>query len=218
LDRIRSGPFSYVLTASNATRGVLAGDWSAEAIAKVLDELEFERHNPNSERALLGEFYRPHDHSRPTGEMVPEDVDPYAIAAYLRAYADWGRREGRDLPLFNVAVSFGNLHDDSGLFDIPLSNREVSNDGRVNGGWVGRSDGWMGDAMFDGLPPESFFPETTQRREGARGLFLMYIIHKDAQGRKGKGIKRTHHQPVFGLSIPDGGPTFRRIRVPASEP
>ena len=81
----------------------------------------------------------------------------------------------------------------------------------MNGGWVGASDNWRGDQFFDLIPPERLIDETMQRREGADGLFLLYVLHKDSVGRRGKGIARHYHSPMFAISIPAGGPTFRRV-------
>jgi hypothetical protein len=102
------------------------------------------------------------------------------------------------------------MPDGTDPFDIPLSNRFVTQDGIAVGGWTGRSGGWAGDAFFDDPPVQFRVPESYSRLEGADGLLLMYIIHKDARGRGMAGIARTHHTPVLGISIPGGGPSFRR--------
>jgi hypothetical protein len=167
--------------------------------------------NPREDIAALGNAYRVHDATRQVVTSLPEGIDLYSIAAYLRLWKAQADEEGSPLPLFNVGVARGSEVDASGRFDIPLANREVSRDGFVNGGWVGRSDGWPGDQVFDGIDPGLLIEDTGKRGEGAEGLLLLYVIHKDSQGRRLKGVKRAFHSPILGISIPAGGPSFRRV-------
>lgn len=200
-----------VVTGTGAVRGVLSRGWSAEELIRVLESLQYTKHNPNEKLAALGTAYRAHDPERETSACLPEEIDPYAIAAYLRLWSTQAKNEGKTLPRFNLGIAYGSETTDTAPFDIPLANREISSEGFVNGGWIGRSEGWSGDQFFDSVPQSLLIDDTAKRKEGADGLFLLYVVHKDSLGRRGKGARRGHHSPMLGISIPTGGPVFRRV-------
>jgi hypothetical protein len=203
-----------VVTGTGTVRGILSRGWSAEELIGVLESLQYTKHNPNEELAALGTAYRAHDPERETSARLPEEIDPYAIAAYLRIWSAQAHNEGKALPKFNLGIAFGSETADVAPFDIPLANREISSEGFVNGQWIGRSEGWTGDQFFDSVPESLLIDDTAKRKEGADGLILMYVVHKDSLGRRGRGTKRAHHSPMFGVSIPAGGPIFRRVILP----
>lgn len=216
IDAISSNGPELVRTGNGATRGVVSRGWSIDQIISILERWSFSGHNPDETQALLADVYRVHDRSRAVGSSFPEYMDPYAVAAYLRKWQTWALREQEPVPVFNVGVAYGSEGRQAAPFTIPLTNREISSSGFVNGEWVGRGDAWPGDQFFDGVAPELVMPNSAKRRLGAPGLLLMYVIHKEAKGRRGRGVTRAHHTPVFGLSIPDGGPTFRRVQIARS--
>jgi hypothetical protein len=210
--RIRSRDALVVRTSTGRERGLLSRGWHASEVANVLDSLLFSAHNPDTERKVMREQYREADYSRATCTAFRATDDPYEVAAYLRAWLA-AAGEGRNVvppPLFNLAVSFGDMAMNTAPFDIPLANRMITEDGIAVGGWTGRSTGWAGDAFFDDPPPQLRMPNSYSRAAGADGLLLMYVIHKEARGRGMGGRARRHHTPLFGISIPGGGPPFRR--------
>jgi Z1 domain len=211
LSRVRLRGGHDVITGAGTIRGILSREWSFDEIIRLLDALQFTKHNPREDIAALGNAYRLHDTSRQVVTSLPEGIDIYSIAAYLRLWKAQADEEGSPLPFFNVGVARGSEVDASGRFDIPLANREVSRDGFVNGGWVGRSDGWPGDQVFDGIDTGLLIEDTGKRSEGAEGLLLLYVIHKDSRGRRLRGVKREFHSPILGISVPAGGPSFRRV-------
>jgi hypothetical protein len=200
-----------VTTASKAVRGITSFGWSIPDIIEVLEALQFSRHNPRESTMPLSKSYKEADSTRPMNSFIPEDIDPYAIAAYLREWMRIAVENKLPLPIFNVGVAFGSEDQSTNPFDIPLANREITKDGFVNGGWVGRSDGWPGDQFFDGLAPTRVSADTAKRIEGAPGLLLLYVLHKDGRGRRNRGVTRSFHSPMFGISIPGGGPRLRRV-------
>jgi hypothetical protein len=203
-----------VTTASSTVRGIVSLGWSVTDIIEVLEALQFSRHNPRESTMPLSKSYKNADSSRPINSFIPEDIDPYAIAAYLREWMRIAAEDRRPLPTFNVGVAFGSDNQSNDPFDLPLANREITKDGFVNGGWVGRSDGWAGDQFFDGLAPTRVIADTAKRIEGAPGLLLLYVLHKDGRGRRNRGETRNFHSPMFGISIPSGGPRLRRVLLP----
>jgi hypothetical protein len=205
-----------VATASNAVRGVISLGWSMQEIVEVLEALQFSRHNPRESLMPLGASYRKADSTRPVNAFIPEDLDPYAIAAYLREWIREASEARKPLPKFNVGIAYGSEKLSTDPFEIPLANREITKEGFVNGGWVGRSDGWPGDQFFDGLPLSKVIAETTKRLEGSPGLLLLYVLHKDGKGRRNRGESRNRHSPMFGISIPAGGPRLRRVLLAPS--
>ena len=136
--------------------------------------------------------------------LLDTNNDPYVAAAYLRYWALQGHSSP---PLFNVGVIFGAMLDGNEPFDFPLLNRKVSKSGRMEGAWSGASASWRGDAYFDN-PDEKLVGFNSRRLEGAEGLLLLHVVHKDATGRSGGGIARDCHSPTLGLAIPAGGPSF----------
>jgi hypothetical protein len=205
-----------VVTGTGVVRGKLSRGWAFEEVIEVLDQMSYTSHNPNEDVATLGTAYKPHDPSRPVRACLPEEIDPYAIAAYLRLWKTAANKAGKQLPTFNVGVAYGSETKDTAPFTIPLGNRQVSATGIVNGGWVGRSDGWPGDQYFDGVAPSLLIDHGAKRAEGAEGLLLLYVVHKDSKGRRDRGVARSYHSPALGISIPTGGPPFRRVVVPAA--
>lgn len=61
--------------------------------------------------------------------------------------------------------------------------------------------------MFD-APPDGLLYGRNLRAEGADGLLLLHVVHKNARGRSGTGVERESHTPAFGIAIPAGGPNF----------
>lgn len=203
-----------VMTIGGAQRGVLSRGWSALEVADLLDSFEFSDHNPNRDTNLQKEFYREPSSLRPMCSSFSILEDPYQVAAYLRAWANRTNGVGTaPPPLFNVGVAFGQMHEGREPFVHDLVNRQITDENRVVGGWTGRSANWDGDAFFDQPPLELRQKNSQQRLRGADGLILLYIIHKDATGRSGLGTTRTFHTPAIALSIPSGGPSFRRVIV-----
>ena len=202
--RIRAKGAVAVLGVSGGSRGVLSSGWSADEVAGALDAFSYTGHNPDPTQYPMPEFYRPADTSRGTGRLLETDNDPYIAAAYLRYWAVQGNPSP---PLFNVGVTFGTMIDGNTPFDFPLLNRKISESGRMEGAWSGASQAWRGDAYFDN-PDAELVGLSSRRLEGAEGLLLLHVIHKDAKGRSGSGIARAFHSPTFGVAIPAGGPSF----------
>ena len=183
---------------------MLSPGWSANEVADALDAFSYTGHNPDPALYPMPEFYRPADASRGTGRVLDTSNDPYVAAAYLRYWALQGHLSP---PLFNVGVTFGTMIDGNEPFDFALLNRKVSQNGRMEGAWSGASQGWRGDAYFDN-PDEELVGFNSRRLEGAEGLLLLHVVHKDARGRSGGGIVRAFHSPTLGLAMPAGGPSF----------
>lgn len=208
-EEVRTRQTTSILRPDGSVRGLVSAGWSSDDVIEVLEGLQFTDHNPDGDQSVFGAAYRKCDRDRPTRALLPEDRDPYAVAAYLRYWKAEVGRVGGPTPVFNACVAFGSERTDDVALDFPLSNREVMAGGFVNGGWVGRSDNWPGDQFFDlgGSACESV------RKADESGLMLMYVIHKVATGRRGRGIARSAHSPMFGIVVPDGGPTLRRVVV-----
>ena len=193
-----------VLRVSGGSRGVLSSGWSADEVADALDAFSYTGHNPDPTQYPMPELYRPADTSRGTSRLLETDNDPYIAAAYLRYWAVQGNPSP---PSFNVGVTFGTMIDGNTPFDFSLLNRKISGSGRMEGAWSGASQAWKGDAYFDN-PDAELVGLSSRRLEGAEGLLLLHVIHKDAKGRSGSGIARAFHSPTFGVAIPAGGPSF----------
>ena len=204
VNRIRAKGAVVVSGGSAGSKGVLSPGWSADEVADALDAFSYTGHNPDPALYPMPEFYRPADASRGTGRVLDTNNDPYIAAAYLRY---WARQGPSSPPLFNVGVTFGTMNDGNKLFDFPLLNRKISVSGRMEGAWSGASRGWRGDAYFDN-PDEELVGFNSRRLEGAEGLLLLHVVHKDARGRSGGGMVRAFHSPTLGLAIPAGGPSF----------
>ena len=213
VQRVRGRSSHSVRTSTGKERGLLSRGWDVAEIASVLDSLNYTAHNPEHEETAMRRYYRPADQARPRQASFAAIDDAYQIAAYLRAWAAAAEDDSAipGPPAFNVAISFGEMKEDNEPFDFPLTNRLISPDGRVVGGWTGRSANWPGDAFFDDPPVQLRIGNSYSRLLGADGLLLLYIIHRSAQGRSGQGVPRIHHSPIFCISIPEGGPPFRRI-------
>ena len=198
-----------VCTQSGVQRGVLSRGWTAEEVAAIIEGLKFSEHNPADEANLLRGRFRQCDLSRPACTGIDPASDPYHVAAYLRAWAAHPP-PGSPAPRFNVGVSFGEARTDCDPFTIPLVDRQISEKYQVQGSWTGRGPHWPGDYYFDEIPRELRLGKT-ERAAGSNGLLLLYIVHKGARGRTGRGITRRCHTPFFGISIPAGGPTEIRV-------
>lgn len=198
------------LSDAGKLRGIVSRGWAATEVADWLDSLAYSDHNPDQTANPARDYYRRRDDQRAAVEGRRFDDDPYQIAAYLREWAARGSEAGSP-PTFNLAVAYGEKSDHTAPFDFPLLNRDVSASGELQSQWTGRSAHWRGDAFFDAPPPSVIIPGSSLRREAAEGLLLLYIIHRDAQGRHGTGATRLHHTPTFGVVIPAGGPAFRRV-------
>jgi hypothetical protein len=198
------------LSGAGKLRGIISRGWAAGEVADWLDSLAYSDHNPDQTANPARDHYRCRDDQRAAVEGRRFDDDPYQIAAYLREWAA-RRSEVGSPPTFNLAVAYGEKPDHTAPFDFPLLNRDVSGSGELQSQWTGRSAHWRGDAFFDAPPPPMIIPGSSLRREGAEGLLLLYVIHRNAQGRQGTGATRLHHTPTFGVVIPAGGPAFRRV-------
>jgi len=210
---VREGQAHEVTSISGAKRGILSRGWVAEEIADILDAIKFSQHNPDNTANPMSEYYRKVEDDRAVVESIPVVSDPYQVAAYLRAWARGEHPRSQEPPLFNVGIVYGELSQSCKPFDFDLVNREIRAGGRVIGGWTGRSANWQGDAYFDSPPMQFRQGGSLQRLQGSDGLLLLYVIHKDAVGRAGRGMKRQFHTPAYAVSIPSGGPLFRRVVV-----
>jgi hypothetical protein len=213
VERIRARQAEPVTTASGVVRGLMSRRWAAPEVAELLDRLKYTAHNPGDRGNPAGGARRPADMDRPICSNRDPVNDPYLVAAYLREWEQGSENSECPAPKFNVAVAFGEIVTSTAPFDFPLLNRSISPDMRLESSWTGRSANWAGDAYFDDPDPSLVIPGSALRRPGADGLLLLYIVHKDATGRKGRGILRTHHTPTFGIVIPSGGPQVRRVTV-----
>jgi hypothetical protein len=189
-------------------RGWLSRDWTLDEVARWLDSIEYTAHNPMPGSRPIPEFYKPIDVTRPESLRFDPWSDPYEYAAYLRA---WSADESLLKPKFNVGVAVGELAVRTDPFDFPLGNRTILPDDTLSGGWVGRGADWDGDGRFDGIATGQLKRGTSDRLTGAPGLLLLYIIHREATGRGGRGKVRPTHTPTFGVSLPAGGPPLRWI-------
>lgn len=208
-DRIQRHSPENARTDNGTIRGILSRGWSALEVADILDELEYETHNPEDvDRVHEGRFREP-DRVRPVGQSLAAYNDPYHVAAYLRY---WASQEDcpNAIPSFNIGVSYGETPDGTDPFRFSLLDRTVTSDLKVEGAWTGRSSGWPGDYYFDRIPP-ALRSSRTHRAVGAPGLLILYVVHRDATGRDGKGVRRSHHTPFVGISIPAGGPDLIRV-------
>ena len=205
---VKERPHSLVTSASGAVRGLLSWNWTAPQVADVLEGLAFTSHNPSAVGNPARDFYRRPDPARPIVSGLGLVEDPYQVAAYLREWFAIGAA-----PLFSVGVAFGEMDEDVQPFEFSLVNREINADSMVVGGWTGRRAGWRGDQLFDDPGGTQLVAGTAERRSGAAGLLLMYVVHKNAVGRQERGQRRLYHTPVFGIVIPDGGPTWRKVTV-----
>lgn len=209
VSRIRARLPEPAVTQEGTQRGILSRNWTALEVADVLDGLSFQHHNPDSPLDLHEGRYRKPDLSRPRKDLLSPEDDPYQLAAYLRFWAEESPK-GSQPPKFNVGVSWGSITKETAPFDFPLLDRQVTDNGRVQGAWTGRSGGWPGDYYFDRIPAQ-LKASGTSRIEGAPGLLLLYVIHKSAVGRSGTGITRASHTPFLGVSVPEGGPLMMRV-------
>ncbi|WP_186236142.1 Z1 domain-containing protein [Burkholderia gladioli] len=212
--KIRSSGAEEVRNESGRVRGFLVRNWTANDAATILDSLAYTLHNPPLEDNPARDFYRKTDLSRDACQYLRIEEDPYQVAAYLRQWsAEWRQLDCNSPPGFSIGVTFGDETNNAEPFDIPLLNREVTPDSRLIGQWTGRSENWRGDALFDGPDNRFLFADSVLRSEGLDGLLLLHVVHKDAQGRFARGNTRPHHSVTFGVSIPDGGPAFRRVTI-----
>jgi len=198
-----------VVSATGSRRGCVSYGWLARDIAALLDAFSFSTHNPSPEGNPLQSYYRQADPERQRCASRDLSSDPYQVAAYLRKW----EAEHDGCPTFNVAIAFGELNDGTAPFTFPLVNREVMPSGEVVGGWGGRSTTWRGDQFFDGVDVSFTYAGTSRRRPGAPGLLLLYVVHRDAIGRKGRGITRALHTPFCSMVIPEGGPVITGVAI-----
>jgi Z1 domain len=203
-------------TDAGKARGILSRGWGSLEVAEILDGLAYESHNPADVGHVHEGRFRPPDPDRPPGHGLPAENDPYHVAAYLRYWVALPAPP-TPAPTFNVGISYGTLIEGTEPFTFPLLDRFITPDGKVEGAWTGRSAGWPGDYYFDRIPPELRMPPTG-RTEGSPGLLILYVVHKDATGRKGAGAKREHHTPFLGICVPAGGPEFIRVIRPGAAP
>jgi Z1 domain-containing protein len=214
IGRVRARHCERVFTAQGSLRGEISRDWSAVEVADALDLFALSYHNPSLAGNPTAPFHRRPDETRPTRSALRFRSDPYQVAAYLREWVDQAQRgAANEPPKFDVGFARGQLTDDIQPFDYPLIDRVVTKEGKLIGQWTGRSSGWRGDALFDEPDARLLLARSTLRGRGLKGLLLLYVIHKTARGREGRGDIRRSHTPTFGISIPEGGPSLRRVTV-----
>jgi hypothetical protein len=210
---IRRRNAETISTLQGAVRGELSRGWSALEVADILDSISYSLHNPSLAGNPTSEFHRKPREGQVTS-VLPYRSDPYQVAAYLREWTHLAAKgEAARPPDFEVGYSRGGITEDAEPFDYPLLNRVVTAEGKLIGQWTGRSGGWRGDALFDDPDPRLLLQKSVLRGNGLRGLLLLYVIHKAAQGRDQRGGVRAFHTPTFGISIPEGGPMLRRVTV-----
>ena len=206
VEEIRQRGGADVWTVGGTKRGELSRGWNADEVANLLEGFQYQRHNPDHLEAPLKEYYRLPEQDRTTNRGFNPLDDPYLMAAYLKFWAqhpsEWGQ-----VPTFNVGFAFGNKGNEITPFDFPLLDKKITSSDKLEGGWTGRSSGWLGDTLFDS-PPVSQLLGDDRRAEGCPGLLLLYIVHKSATGRSGEGKVRDFHTPTFCISVPGGGPEF----------
>jgi hypothetical protein len=214
VSRIRSLNCEDVLNDAGKKRGFMSRDWDPMVIAATLDGLRFARHNPPLQGNPAGEFHKYPDADRPRVVGFRTESDPYQVAAYLRQWRSHAEARGEaGPPLFDVGVTFGEEAIDCAPFDFPLLNREITSEAKLIGQWTGRGQNWRGDALFDGPDRRLLFAGSMLRGTGLKGLLLLHVIHKNAVGRAGRGKRRENHTVTLGISIPQGGPPFKRVTV-----
>ncbi|MDE1881869.1 MAG: hypothetical protein KGI89_15155, partial [Euryarchaeota archaeon] len=190
-------------------RGWISEKWTLLEVADWLDRLQYTGHNPDPSQRPIRNHYRPVDPSRPCAlRFENPSTDPYEMAAYLRA---WDADDALPKPTINAGFATGRMDHDTAPFNFPLADRTIMEDDMLVGSWEGRGNGWEGDARFDGITSAMLKKGTASRLQGAPGLLLLYIIHKNATGRGDFGKTRPAHTPTFGISLPAGGPTLRWI-------
>jgi hypothetical protein len=198
-------------------RGYLSRDWNSVEIASILDVLQYSKHNPALEGNPAGQFHKRPDEMRPRRSAFRYLSDPYQVAAYLRQWDSYARTANvPPPPKFNVGFAYGEQADGREPFGFALLNREITDADKLIGQWTGRSALWKGDALFDNPDQRLVRAGSSIREVGLSGLLLLYVIHKDAQGRGGRGKRRGSHTVTFGISIPAGGPAFRRVTIKPS--
>lgn len=217
VNEVRGRSSEIVLTDGGAKRGEVSRGWSALEVATALESFAYSDHNPSLSGNPAGKFHRSPDATRSIRSAFAFRSDPYQVAAYLR---EWTARaaQGKTTPppQFNVGFALGQMQQSCSPFDFPLLDRVITRSGKLLGEWTGRSAGWRGDSLFDNPERTLLLAGSTLRMAPARGLLLLYVIHKDAVGRFGEGYVRPFHTPTFGISIPDGGPELRRVTVSPS--
>jgi hypothetical protein len=168
-------------------------------VADILDALSLDDHNPDPADYPHSEYHRAPDNSRTVQRRSDPRNDPYLVAAYLR----WWHANPADSPppRFNVGVTYGPLPNNAAPFNFPLLNRAISLDGVMAGGWGGE------DKIIDN-PPRNLVDAAGDRLQGAHGLLLLHIVHKDATGRSHAGHQRKEHTISFGIAVPGGGRPF----------
>ncbi len=219
VDAVRTRRFELVRNDAGELRGELSRGWTADEVAGLLNGLRFTFHNPPHETSAVPRHHRGADLSRAVVRGLAPSADPYLIAAYLKLWKEEAQ-VGRATPppQFNVGFAHGELSEGNAPFDFPLMNRAISPNGQLESSWTGRSANWRGDAFFDRPPLADIQAGSAYRKNGADGLLLLYILHKNALGRAGDGLKRATHSVTFGLVVPAGGPVFRRVTVTHSTP
>jgi len=178
---------------SGKPRGLVSRAWSAAEVADWLDSISYSDHNPDHTANPARDHYRRRDGNRSAIERRRFEEDPYQIAAYLREWAARAKDLGSP-PTFNLGIAYGEIAERTDPLGFPLLNREVSEEGEMQSSWTGRSAHWRGDAFFDAPPAALVISGSSLRREGAEGLLLMYVIHREAQGRRGVGAMRCHQR------------------------
>jgi hypothetical protein len=217
IEKVRARQPEVIENDTGRARGYISRNWTSDEVADALDSLEYTLHNPGLEGNPAGEFHKPPNDTRTTTTAFRYLSDPYQVAAYLRQWKSHADATGGDRPpLFNVGFAYGEQNQECAPFDFPLLSREISQADKLIGQWTGRSAVWRGDALFDNPNRRLLRSGSVLRGSGLSGLLLLYIIHKEATGRAGRGKRRRVHTVTFGISVPSGGPAFRRVTIKPS--
>lgn len=223
--------------AGGAIAGYMQAGVSALDVANHLDSLLYADHNPRMDSPLCqrfaaleavynipaGTLHRiPHQLSPPTARLIPDEHDPYLIAAYLRAWhhiyaalqsnsrilnrAFSLDRNGVQQwtpvppPTFNVVFRLGRgtplAGSPFGILGCDLPERAFPTPTQVNALWGGSQaarDEWI-DQPTNPIQP---------RPRGIDGLLMLYVVHP------GRHADTSCEFPTFAINVPLGGPCFR---------
>lgn len=222
--------------------GRLLQSQDVSLVIEMLEGLAYTFHNPDETQGAawnLSKHHRgPIELLPVTKASLPPSADPLLVAAYLRFWREAfeecvknpaaNRYRAADtvsrwaptpVPSFNLAVRFGSRQPvNQSPFNFLLSDRKVEAEGakgRVVGSWGSRGYGSAGDEWVDVDPPHGD-PDAT-RPVGFPGLFLLYVVGRDAKGRSEDGATYAYDRPCFGVSIPEGGPCLRVMQAEPAE-
>lgn len=229
-----------IVTAGGARTGHLVSGLTALDVADMLDSLLFVDHNPRAANPLCQRFEAiaavyggtpqplhrpPHTLAPLTDRVIPDEHDPYLIAAYLRAWhymyvaiqrgainraselTAQGLRPWRPLPapFFNLVFRHGSVPPNTGspfaTLGANLPARSFTTPRQVNalwGGSPGSRDEWLDQPLHPCANP------VKPRPHGTDGLLMLYVLHP-----AGHPADQSCEYPTFAINIPEGGPYLR---------